>query len=319
MVFSSYHFGKTSIYGVKFRYAWQIKNYYICDSMIIPDYILRKGNIVRLVIFTAAFALLFINIYKPFGSKEWYDVSDFKFFLFSAPIILTGVLVVVISRIFMFYYSRKREISYVTYFFWVVLEILFMSLFYTIFTLSIEANQHRDVIATFKSAMVNTALVLLLPYITLWFYFGWEESKKRLAIIEGQSEEAPDTIPDNILFTDDKGTLRFSVRHSDLLYIESDDNYVTIHYSAGGKIKSFLLRNTLKKIEEELSDTPVARCHRSFLVNFTRVKVMRRERENLFLELDAEMSQDIPVSKSYREKVAERFMNQSFRTKKDRV
>ena len=187
--------------------------------MRIPDYIIRKGNIVRLVIFTAAFALLFINIYKPFGSKEWYDVSDFKFFLFSAPIILTGVLVVVISRIFMFYYSRKREISYVTYFLWVVLEILFMSLFYTIFTLSIEANQHRDVIATFKSAMVNTALVLLLPYITLWFYFGWEESKKRLAIIEGQSEETPETIPDNILFRDDKGTLRLSVRHSDLLYI----------------------------------------------------------------------------------------------------
>ena len=46
---------------------------------------------------------------------------------------------------------------------------------------------------------------------------------------------------------------------------------------------------------------------------------MRRERENLYLELDAEMSQDIPVSKSYREKVAERFMNQSFRTKKDKV
>lgn len=284
--------------------------------MKIPDHIVKRGNIVRLVIFTAAFALLFINIYKPFGSKSWYDVSDFKFFLFSAPIILTGVLVVVISRIIMYYHSRNHEISYVKYFLWVFFEILFMSLFYTIFTLSIDANLGRDIIATFKSAMVNTALVLLLPYITLWFYFGWEESKKKLETIEKESEEELDSIPENILFTDDKGTLRLSVRYQDLLYIESDDNYVTIHYVTGNQVKKFLIRNTLKKIEDELSDTPVTRCHRSYLVNFSRVKVMRRERDNIFLELDATGVDDLPVSKSYRQKVAERFMNNSFRNKR---
>lgn len=280
--------------------------------MKIPDYIIRKGNIVRLVIFTAAFALLFINIYKPFGSKDWYDVSDFKFFLFSAPIILTGVLVVVISRIIMYYYARKREVSYVNYFVWVFLEILFMSLFYTLFTLSLSANEGRDVIETFKSSMVNTALVLLLPYITLWFYFGWEESKKRLENIE-QGENETEQIPSSISFTDEKGVLRLSVRHTDLLYIESDDNYATIHYTAGGKVKFYLLRNTLKKLEEQLSETPVCRCHRSYLVNFTRVKVMRRERDGIYLEMDAEGVKDIPVSKTYQQKVAEKFMIQSFR------
>jgi DNA-binding LytR/AlgR family response regulator len=191
-----------------------------------------------------------------------------------------------------------------------------MSLFYTIFTLSIDANHGRDIIATFKSAMVNTALVLLLPYITLWFYFGWEESKKKLETIEKESEDDSNSIPENILFTDDKGTLRLSVRYSDLLYIESDDNYVTIHYITGSQVKKFLLRNTLKKIEDELSDTFVTRCHRSYLVNFSRVKVMRRERDNIFLELDATGVDDLPVSKSYREKVAERFMNNSFRNKR---
>jgi DNA-binding LytR/AlgR family response regulator len=164
--------------------------------------------------------------------------------------------------------------------------------------------------------MVNTALVLLLPYITLWFYFGWEESKKKLETIEKESEEELDSIPENILFTDDKGTLRLSVRYQDLLYIESDDNYVTIHYVTGNQVKKFLIRNTLKKIEDELSDTPVTRCHRSYLVNFSRVKVMRRERDNIFLELDATGVDDLPVSKSYREKVAERFMNNSFRNKR---
>jgi hypothetical protein len=283
--------------------------------MKIPDYIIRKGNIVRLVIFTAAFALLFINIYKPFGAKEWYDVTDFMFFLFSAPVILTGVLVVVISRVIMYYYARKRDISYVNYFVWVFLEILFMSLFYTIFTLSLTANEGRDVIETFRSSMVNTALVLLLPYITLWFYFGWEESKKKLENIEHGDLEF-DNIPSSISFTDEKGILRLSVRHGDLLYVESDDNYATIHYTAGGKVKFYLLRNTLKKLEEQLKDTPVCRCHRSFLVNFTRVKVMRRERDGIYLEMDADGVKDIPVSKTYQQKVAEKFMSQSFKNSK---
>ncbi|MFA5712754.1 MAG: LytTR family transcriptional regulator, partial [Bacteroidales bacterium] len=143
--------------------------------MEIPRYLLTKRNIVRLVIFTAAFALLFMNIYKPFDSKNWYEVSDFIFFLFSAPVILTGVLVVVISRIIMYRHSLKSSVSYPKYFIWVFVEILVISLFYTIFIHSLKVNIGKDVVATFKASMINTSLVLLLPYITLWFYFGWEE------------------------------------------------------------------------------------------------------------------------------------------------
>ena len=61
----------------------------------IPSYIYGKQNIVRLILWTALFALVFINIYKPFSSTSWYKVSEFKFFVFSSLIILTGVLVVV--------------------------------------------------------------------------------------------------------------------------------------------------------------------------------------------------------------------------------
>lgn len=59
----------------------------------IPSYIYGKQNIVRLILWTALFALVFINIYKPFSSTSWYKVSEFKFFVFSSLIILTGVLV----------------------------------------------------------------------------------------------------------------------------------------------------------------------------------------------------------------------------------
>ena len=60
----------------------------------VPNYIFEKKNNVRLILLTAFFALIFINIYKPFGSQSWYHVSSFKFFVFSSLLILTGMLVV---------------------------------------------------------------------------------------------------------------------------------------------------------------------------------------------------------------------------------
>lgn len=67
----------------------------------IPAYYYEKSNLIRLVLFTAFFDLIFINIYKPFSSLTWYPVSEFKFFLFSSLVILTGVLAVAISRFIM--------------------------------------------------------------------------------------------------------------------------------------------------------------------------------------------------------------------------
>ncbi len=274
--------------------------------MNIPGYINDKRNIVRLVAFTAIFALVFINIYKPFSSSVWYPISEFMFFVYSSLVILTGVLVVIISRIIMYLYSRKHQVSYWKYAIWVFFEITFMSLFYTIYTLSISRD--KDTMEVFQSSFINTTLVLLLPYAVLWFYFGWRESSSKLETIqkEGIAEEVS---PKNIAFKDEKGVLRLSLISSDLLYIESSDNYVVIFYSTSiGKIKKYLLRNTLKSIERSLAGSRVVRCHRSTLVNLERVKVIRRDRDGLFLEMDIDGVHDLPVSASYQKVIGERFI-----------
>jgi DNA-binding LytR/AlgR family response regulator len=84
---------------------------------------------------------------------------------------------------------------------------------------------------------------------------------------------------------------------------------VTIYYENHGKLKKYLLRNRLKTIENHLADTNVVRCHRSYLVNLERVKVVRREKEGLFMELDNELVKDIQVSKSYSKKISEKFLS----------
>ncbi len=274
----------------------------------IPEYIYEKSNIVRLILMTALFALVFINIYKPFSSSSWYAVSEFKFFIFSSLIILTGVLVVVISRIIMYYWGKKHTITISAYAAWIVLEIFFMSLFYTIYTLVL--NPEREYLSAFKESAINTSLVLLLPYSVLHLYFSYKEKERQLLLLkESQAEVAG---RQNVFsFYDEKHELRLSVKRSNLLYLESADSYDCIWYLNKGALTKFMLRNSLKTLEEDLADTNVLRCHRSYMVNFDQVKVIRREKDGVYLELGIENVPDIPISKTYSEKVTHWFMTYS--------
>ncbi len=274
----------------------------------IPAYIYEKSNIVRLVLLTALFALVFINIYKPFSSSNWYPVSEFKFFVFSSLIILTGVLVVVISRIVMYYWGKKHVVSIGGYSLWILLEIFFMSLFYTIYTLVL--NPEREYLSVFKESAINTSLVLLLPYSALHLYFSYQEKERQLRLLEEDRAEAANKLS-VFSFYDEKHELRLSVKRTNLLYIESADNYVCIWYLNKGVLTKFMLRNSLKAIEESLTETNVLRCHRSYMVNFDQVKVIRREKDGVYLELGVEKVPDIPISKTYSEKVTHWFMTYS--------
>ena len=299
--------------GVNF--VWE--NDYICSKIEakrwecgikIPSYIYGKQNIVRLILWTALFALVFINIYKPFSSTSWYKVSEFKFFVFSSLIILTGVLVVVLSRIILFHWGKRHAITVRTYAIWIVLEIFFMSLFYTIYTLVL--NPEREYMEVFNDSAVNTSLVLLLPYSVLHLYFSYKEKERQLRLLEENQTEA--AVRQSVFsFYDEKNELRLSVKRSNLLYLESADNYVCIWYLNKGQLMKFMLRNSLKAIEESLADTNVLRCHRSFMVNFDQVKVIRREKEGVYLELGIEKVPDIPISKTYSEKVTRWFQTYS--------
>lgn len=274
----------------------------------IPSYIYNRDNIVRLILWTALFALIFINIYKPFSSSIWYPVSEFKFFVFSSLIILTGVLVVVLSRIIMYYWGRRKPITVRAYAIWIVLEIFFMALFYTIYTLVL--NPEREYMDVFNDSVVNTSLVLLLPYSVLHLYFSYKEKERQLRLLE-EERAAAATHLNVFSFYDEKNELRLSVKRTNLLYLESADNYVYVWYLNKGLVTRFMLRNSLKAIEESLTDSNVLRCHRSFMVNFDQVKVIRREKDGIFLELGIEKVPDIPISKTYSEKVIQWFRTYS--------
>jgi hypothetical protein len=271
----------------------------------IPSYLNTIKNIISLIGFTSIFALVFINIYSPFGVEKWFDLTDLEFFTYSSLVILTGVMVVVISRFVMYHVSRNFTINIWQYLLWIFSEILFMALFYAIFEKHVlkDPRLFTDLV---KISARNTVLVLLLPYSASWLYFSWRDKKEQ---IERLAENLPvqDYPRDMIAFYDEKQILRLSVKKETLLYIESEENYVSICYLDNNKVVKYLLRETLKNIEERFSGTELTRCHRSFIVNFDKVKIIRKENDGLKLGLDTPVSIDIPVSKTYVDTVMQTF------------
>ena len=272
----------------------------------IPVYLLTKKNILRLILLTAAFALVFINVYAPFGVEVWFSVTRWTLLLYSSIIILTGVLVVVISRIIMYHSSHRVTIRLWQYLLWVLAEVFFMGLFYTLYQKLIlfDSRFFPDLLVT---SVQNTALVLLLPYSVLWLYFSWAENKRRLEMMS--NEMSVDSGQGMTHFNDERGVMRFSVKTSHLLYLEAADNYIYIHYLDNNKPARLLLRNNLKKISLDLSGSVMVRCHRSFIVNSEKVMLIRREKDGLLLELDVPDTLHIPVSKTYIDLIMQKFAN----------
>ena len=263
----------------------------------IPSYLVEKRNIVTLVLFTSLFALVFINIYSPFGASRWYNVNKLEFLLYSSLVILTGVLVVVISRIIMYHVCKNHLINIIQYMAWILAEIMFMALFYTLFEIIILKDS-RTFEELFKVSARNTALILLLPYSMLWLYFSWHDKKEKIEKLS-ETRAVSDNTRDMIPFYDDKSVLKFSIKKEDLIYIESDENYVSICYLNKGKLSKYMLRDTMKRMEETFAATEIVRCHRSYMVNFEKVKVIRKDKDGLKLELEGPSVPDIPVSKTY--------------------
>ena len=169
---------------------------------------------------------------------EWFNLTRLEFFTYSSLIILTGVLVVVISRIIMYQVCKRHIINIWQYLLWIFAEILLMALFYALFEKFFLKDQ-RIFTDLVKNSSRNTALVLLLPYSVLWLYFSWRIKKNRLKdwlMFRLFSANTRNMIP----FYDDKGILKFSIKKENLLYLESAENYVNICYLNKGKVSKYL-------------------------------------------------------------------------------
>ena len=88
------------------------------------------------------------------------------------------------------------------------------------------------------------------------------------------------------------------VNVADVEWVSAEGNYARLH--AGEK--SYLIRDSMQRLEETLEPTLFARVHRSAIVNLTRVKKLVLERDGSY-EIVLESGATVPVGATYRSRV----------------
>lgn len=269
----------------------------------IPSYLVDKKNVLQQISFTAIFALIFINIYAPFNAETWFNAGKAELFLYSSLYILAGMLVIVASRLVFIRLALRTRINFLIYVFWIFMELLMLAIAYTGLDILILHNETNPFEQFFRLLLV-TLFVLAIPYALSWLYYSWQDQKRKLEELASVTSDEYSS-RNMINFYDETDKLRFSLHASDVLFIESTDNYVTVYVQDKDRMKKVMLRNTMKRLEKELEKTMIRRCHRSYMVNFENVKMVRLSGTSLYVYLDNAGESRIPVSRTYAEKVHE--------------
>ena len=272
----------------------------------IPSYLKDRSTLITQVMFVSIFALVFINLYAPFNASSWTEMSRLEFFFSSSVMILIGMLGIVISKLVFVLLIGRIRMSYLIFGLWHVAEIVLMTSIYLVVDL-VLLKSGMELVDRYPSLLFITLMVLAIPYSISWLYLSMKDKRTKLEnLTENTSQEFREK--QMISFRDETEKLRFSIKSADILFVESTDNYVTVHTLETGKVKKIMLRNTMKRLEKELEGTMIQRCHRSYMVNFENIKLVKLISTNLYIYLDSPEEIRIPVSKSYAEHVHE-FLN----------
>ena len=283
----------------------------------LPKYLLGKYQLIGTVTFSVLFAVVFLNIYIPFSETAWFELGDSVMFLHTLLFIATAILILICSRMLMYRTKNHYEMTYLGYLVWCTLEIAAISGFYTWFTTDIATIEKGREAAVFLRAIRNTSIALGLPYLISGMYFAIIDKNNTIRLMNFENvvtdeTSKPDAQKQKITLFDNSGALKLSLNPENLYYIESDDNYIKVWYTDSKcNLKQYILRCRLKTVEEDFKGSPLVRCHRKYIVNLSKVSMLRKESDGYVLDLDNEAIPPITVTKTYTDAVLSHFTEQS--------
>ena len=277
----------------------------------IPEYLAKKSTNINLLVFVFIFSMVFVNVYTPFEYSTWFNSSsDTLNFLYSSCTILGGMVVLIVSRIIMYYVNKRELISMLSYVLWLAAEILIIVMLYTLVN-KLLLHDQRDAYIIFRRALMFVPAILAIPYLVSYLYLGLRSKDATInkLIEEGHTtgQALQHSVDDTITFNDESGKPRLTIKSGGILYVGANDNYVNVYYLDNDKVGYTMLRNNLKTLEKQLDAYGIVRCHRSYMVNLHRVTIISREKDGMYVTLDSNAISRIPISKSYSEEVMKRF------------
>ena len=277
----------------------------------IPPYLAKGTTNVYLLMFVTFFSLFFVNVYTTFRDAGWFNDKEYQTTSFySTCVILGGVLVMTISRIIMHFVNKKKLLSLLAYVLWLFAELFVIALLY-LFISKIILQDPRHAQTIFQNTLIFIPTILVIPYLISYLFIALKTKEFTIRELRARSHKGDtakgESADDTVNFNDEKGKLRLSIKRGSILFLESNDNYVNVNYMDNGKLEHTMLRNNLKTLESELTSMGFARCHRSYMVNLQKIKMISREKEGLFISFEDASDTRVPLSKTYADTVMQRF------------
>ena len=294
----------------------------------IPKYMVSRRYISVLISLIIVFSALFLMIYKPFSMAIWFGTSQTLNFSFTILFYLSSIVALIVSRSVMYTVHNRLEVSLMTYVLWLLAENILISAIYTLITVYFFPMPGVEVSVLATRALMCVTIILVIPNAFVLFYAAYcskceeleaaqhqyQQLEKKYQLLDSRQSDlravasavSPlrDDSPKMINLHDNNGTLRLSINTDALYYLESEDNYIKVHYKHNEKMLSYMLRARTRSVEENLSGTSMVRCHRSYIVNLNKISFMEEDRRMHYITLNDKSISRIPVSKSYYEKIA---------------
>lgn len=293
------------------RTAW---NAYFCVMMNK----IKKISIWDYILLSLGF-FVFFTLMRPYGLEN--SVSDNLWALQSlgcSVLIFVGAMIaeIIVSYLFRLPCDYSKEWSYQIrrkVIFYLIMITLISALIGTYFTMIEWGCKHWyyywiDYDGNFSLKWYFNSFVQNLVYalfVSIYWLFMTNSRKKEYKIQEllslNDAIDRTETVEDGqpcIVEINGESKETLSVDPSDILYIESVANYLSVWYFLDGDLKQKRIRNTLKNVEELLADyTFLLHCHRAFLVNIRFITHVDGNSAGCQLHLFS-IDRTIPVSKA---------------------
>lgn len=267
----------------------------------IARFLTSKESILLFLVLSFFLAVILVVFVQPVGVLDYTSQNSALSPLARLALMAAGgYATVAVSRVVLMAVGRYKDLSFFTLAVWMFIELVFCVAVTAIMAWSLSGGGSLRLAPLSADILLGNVAVFLIPNVIAFLSFRLRELRMELVTLRRKFsiDTQPTPAEQSINFYDKGGRLSFSTRFANVLYIEAADNYANIHYLNEDKEDTFILHNSLKDLEKEYSGMGLLRCHRGYMVNVLNVKLMRKERSGMVLELSSS-SKTIPVSKSY--------------------
>ncbi len=269
----------------------------------LKDFLAREipvlGGIEKLyfVSLTGLFVFLFLLFFQPFGVNNYDPEENITAQLFLGMFLmgLAASLFLALNEflIFPLFFRRIRRGQMVLWIIWSLCWLaggIFLVYNYL-------GGWHDFRLKSYFEFLGNVGALSLIPLAGLLLYIRIRDLRRTLDSAHAYTYDGGDG-EFLLVFTAENQKDRFTLPLKLLLFIESDDNYVSIHHLLHGRPAKTLFRKSLKSIQEEAHHPSLLRCHRSYLINLAHLQQIRGNRNKLQVFLHY-VQDPIPVSRQY--------------------